>query len=294
MLGGELLSTFSTPDRGAAEAAGPIDLSVVTGPNYFQNTVKAVEQLGGMEAFVTKHSTVGLLVNSPFKNRGAYVNPDIVLAVVEMCYDAGAKEIRCIKEASGGYWKRGKLSGKYADEIRSLKPGWEETVDYEIPGAIALKEATVRKDLLECDVFINVSISKNHTGVNFSCMLKNMMGASTLTTNLYMHFAGEKGLSWYADLDFTSQCIADLNMVRKPDLSIADSTEFIATNGPYGPGKMLKPEKVIAGRDNVLVDAYCCTLLGYKPEDIGMIGKAAAIGIGTADIHKANIREVKI
>ncbi len=294
MMGGELLSAFSTPNWGAADAAGPVDLSIVTGGDCFRSTVKAVEQLGGMKEFVTKQSKVGLLVNSPFKNRGAHVNPDIVLAVVKMCYDAGVKEIRCLKEEHDGFWRKSTLFNEYADEIKSLKPGWGETVDFEIPGALSLKDATVRKDLLECDVLINVFITKHHDGVHFSGALKNMMGASTLTTNLYMHFAGKKGLSWYADVNFLSRCIADLNLIRKPDLCISDSTEFISTNGPYGPGKILKPQKVVAGRDNVLVDAYCCTLLGLKADNVEMIRQAAANDIGKADIQKANILAVEI
>ncbi len=90
MMGGELLSAISTPGWGVADADGPVDLSVVKGSDCFRSTVEAMEPLGGMKAFVTKQSKVGLLINSPFKNRGAFVNPDIVLAVVTMCYEAGA------------------------------------------------------------------------------------------------------------------------------------------------------------------------------------------------------------
>lgn len=294
MCGGGILSNLSGTDWGMAHAAKPVDLSVTKGSNYFQNTIRTVEQLGGMKKFVSRNARVGLLVNWPFKNYGAHVKPEIALAVIKMCYDAGAKEIICLKEEFGGYWQRSKLASEYKDEIKSLKAGWKGSIDYKISEAISLKEPAIRKDLIECDVFINVSITKNHSGTKFSCMLKNMMGAATTMTNFYFHFGGKKRLSWYADVNHLSQCIADLNLVRKPDLSIADSTEFIMTNGPSGPGKLLKPQKVVAGTDCVLVDSYCCSLLSLEAEKVEMIKRAAAHNIGNTDLQKANIRELEI
>ncbi len=293
MCGGGILADLSGTDWGVVHAAKPVDLSVVKGSNYFKNTIKAVEQLGGMKKFVSRNSKVGLLVNWPFKNYGAHVKPEIVLAVVKLCYDAGAKEISCLKEGFGGYWERSEMASEYSEEIKSLKVGWKDSIDYKIPKAVSMKEPTIRKDLLECDAFVNVSITKNHSGTKFSCMLKNMMGTTTRVTNLYFHFGGKKGLSWYADVNHLSQCIADLNLARKPNICIADSTEFISTNGPYGPGKLLKPQKVVAGTDSVLVDAYCSTLLNLEAEKVEMIKRAAAHNIGRADLQKANIRELE-
>ena len=79
------------------------DIVSVKGKNYFDNTFKAVEPFGGMKSFVSRGDRVGLLVNSPFKNVGASVNPDVTLSVIRMCYDAGAKEIRYLKDPHKGY-----------------------------------------------------------------------------------------------------------------------------------------------------------------------------------------------
>jgi len=45
-----------------------IDISVVNGTTHFDNTLKAVELLGGISKFVPKRSKVGLLINSPWIN----------------------------------------------------------------------------------------------------------------------------------------------------------------------------------------------------------------------------------
>ena len=288
-----ILAPFSETDRGAVHAARPVDIAIAKGRNYFKSTIKAVDQLGGIRKYVSRGSTVGLLVNSPFKNYGSYVNPEITLAVVKMCFDAGAREIWCLKEPYDKYWQRCKLTDEYTEEIKSLKEGWDDTVDFEIPQAVSLKEATVRKKLLETDLFINVAITKNHSGTNFTCLLKNMMGASTFGTNFGIHYGGKKGLSWYPDIPFLSQCIADLNLIRKPDLCIVDSTEFLMTNGPSGPGELMKPQEVLAGTDRVLMDAYCSTLLNLKPENVLMIQRAAAHNLGSPDLKKANIVTVE-
>ena len=281
-----------TPQRVLAETGMP-DIVTEKGKDYFTNTFTAVEQLGGMEAFVRKGDRVGILVNSSFKNFAASVNPDIVLAVIQMCYNAGAKEIHYLKDPHRGYWKRTALANKYVDVIKSLKLDSGDHVKVNISGGIALEDVKVSKDLLECDIFINLPITKHHRGVHFTGALKNMMGLCPFSTNSFFHF-GTLKLGWYRDIDHLSQCIADLNLVRKPDLCISDSTEFIMENGPSGPGKLKKPEMVVASRDRVSLDAFSCRLLGLQPENIPMIQKASQHGLGEMNLQKVRIKALTI
>ncbi len=267
-------------------AAEKVDLSVVKGRDYYKNTMKAVSQLGGMKQFVSRGSKVGLLVNSPFKNYGAHAKPEIVLAAITMCYEAGAKEIRVLKEEFDGYWQRSTLASEFGDEIASLKPAWDDKVSVDIKDGISLKDATVCRDLLECDVLINISITKDHMGTNFSCILKNMMGAAASSTNFSFHVP-------FNNVEKLSQRIADLNLLRKPDLCIADATEFISTKGPYGPGKILSPKTVVAGVDRVAVDAYVCRFLGLDAKDIHMIQYAHQHDMGNYKLDELNILETR-
>jgi hypothetical protein len=127
------------------------DIVSVKGKDYFANTFRAVEELGGIEAFVRRGDRVGLLVNSPFKNPGSSVNPDIVLAVIKMCMDAGSREIRYLKDPHRGYWDRTALAEKNASLVKDLKYESGDYVKQEIPGGVILKDASVTKDLHECD-----------------------------------------------------------------------------------------------------------------------------------------------
>ncbi len=96
------------------------------------------------------------------------------------------------------------------------------------------------------------------------------------------------------DPDFLGQCIADINLVRKPDLVVMDATEFILTNGPSGPGEMKKENKVVAGTDIVAVDAYCAGFLEREADEVAAIQKASALGLGNINYKDLKIKETKM
>ena len=269
------------------------DLIAVKGKDPYVNTLRAIQELGGIEAFVRRGDRVGVLVNSPFKNIGASVNPDVALAVIEKCLEGGAKEIRYLKEPHRGYWERSPKSGELATVLKAMKYESGDHVKVEIPGGLSLKDARVTKDLWDCDVFINISITKHHEGVLYSGALKNMMGLCAFLTNSYFHW-GTLKLGWFADLDHLSQCIADLNLIRKPDLCIADATTFITEKGPYGPGKLGGAETVVASTNRVSLDAFGCRFLGLQPEEVLMIGKASRHGLGEMKPDRIRIKSLSV
>jgi uncharacterized protein (DUF362 family) len=271
------------------------DISVVNGIDYYTNTWKALETLGGMESFIHKGNTVGLLINSPFDAFGAHTNPDIALAALKMCIDAGAKEIYSIEGASTEYWKRSGLFPTFKDELARVQSDKRKST-IKIEKGISLKEAEISKRLVDCDVLINLPIVKDHKGTKFSANMKNMMGACSSSTNRFFHQGSGKGgvlryFQYYNNIEFLSQCIADVQLIRKPDLCIVDATKFITTNGPNGPGELKTAHKIIAGPNCVSVDAYCATLLGFQPEDILMIQYASGHGIGEKNLKSLIIKE---
>ena len=97
LLGKGVLANISAQDA---------DIAVVKGSNYFENTRKAVDMLGGMKKFIPKRSKVGLLINSGFDIKGAYVDPDITLSVVKMCLERKAEEVICLQKVHDEYWSR--------------------------------------------------------------------------------------------------------------------------------------------------------------------------------------------
>jgi uncharacterized protein (DUF362 family) len=95
----------------------------------------------------------------------------------------------------------------------------------------------------------------------------------------------------YDEQEYLSQCVADLNLLRQPDLSVVDAIECGLNNGPRGPGDTVKPNKIIAGTDMVAVDAYSANLIGFSLNDIPSIAMAAKHGLGSDDLKALNVQE---
>ena len=282
----------SRPDPKSPRLASP-DLAVVTGADRILAVNKGLEALGGMKRFVKPGSTVGLLVNAPswWRLPGSHTHPDLTLAVILAALEAGAKEIHYLINPLADYWKRAPLAAKYKSETDSVKKCSGNFVEKEVARNKALKKTSVVKEFLDCDVFVNLPIIKHHVGVGMSCNLKNLMGVNDNPSNQFFH-AGSGAKGEYDDIPFLAQCVADLNTLRRPDLCVADATEFLLTNGPQGPGELRKLGKVILGTDPVAVDAYGAPLVNLKASDVLMITKSVEWGLGRMDVAKLAVREI--
>jgi uncharacterized protein (DUF362 family) len=265
----------------------PPDLAVVSGSNSYDAAVRAVDLLGGMQRFVPRGARVGLLVNSRFTKPGTYVKPQITLAVIAMCHQAGAAQIVSLENTPARYWKRATLSPEhkgYVDQI--LSPRAHRTVL--IPGGMNVRKAEVVPDLMDCDVFINMPIFKDHEGIRFTGALKNLMGAIADHSNQTFHL-GSDSTSDRDDYAFLSQSIADANLLRRPALSVGDATEVLVQGGPFGPGPVRNFRTVVASTDPVALDACGAEILGCPPENSRMLRRAQEHGIGTLDLSRLKV-----
>ncbi len=292
-VGGSVISQlFEGPFLHASEMP---EISVVTGSDFLESTLKAVDLLGGIEKFVPKNSTVAILPNTQSKHPGTYTNPDIVRAVIRMCKKAGAKEINCLSWLPRKFWEATGLAGSLKEEGAGLKivdlkdESLFKTIS--ISKGTILKETKIMKEIFNHDVFINIPITKDHAGNKFTGTMKNLMALNFPKVNRFFHTGDFKTRP--DDIAHLDQCIADLNTIIKPDLCVVDATKFITTNGPFGPGKLLKPQKVVAGVDRVAIDAYCTTLWGMKGEDIIMIKQGFEHGLGQINLKKIIIKEIE-
>jgi len=292
------LTAILAPKRGAASVLngleGPPDLAVIKSSNYYDATVRAIDELGGMERFVPRGSRVGLLVNSPFDKPGTFAKPQIALAVLSLCMKSGAKEIVSIEGAPSSYWKRASLGKEQQDLVASIKPPGETTT-VSVKGGVRLEEIDIVRDFMDCDVLINIPIIKDHEGVGLTGTLKNIMGATSSSTNRHFHNVSLLSFGgYYSDPLHLGECIAEANLVRKPTLCVADGTELITTNGPSGPGRIARPQVVIASTDRVATDSFGATLLNLRAQDIPTIRRASELGLGEMDLNKLRISRVTL
>lgn len=287
LVGGAMVGCRST-----SKPAAVAEMSVVTGSEAAAMTREAVNLMGGMGRFVPNGARVCLLPNTQKNNPGTFTRPEIVKAVVEMCREAGAGEVNALSWIPRKGWEATGLAAAVEEAGGTLK-----IVDLKdeslfrpvpVPGGEKLKEARIMELFFEHDVFINLPICKDHAGNRFTGTLKNMMGLNSPKSNRTFHTGNFKN----DDIEHLDQCIAELNLVLNPTLCVVDATEFIITNGPFGPGELHRPRKVVAGVDRVAVDAYCATLWELDPEEIIMIDKARKLKIG--DLKAKTMKEANL
>lgn len=273
--------------------AGPLqqqpDIAMTSGDDPMTAVKKIMDSLGGMANYVTKGDSVGILINSPWKHPGFYTNPDVAQAVVSECLKAGAGDIICFKPVPDGYWEQGAYYEGMKDDISKFKYGEGRKI-VNISKGKYLKEVEIFDVFTEVDVYISIPVAKHHNGTNFSGTLKGMMGVSSSTTNRYMH--SPDGEYTYEKQEYLSQCIADLNLIRQPDLCVVDAIECGLNNGPRGPGDTIKPNKILAGTDMVAMDAYASNLIGFLPSEVPSIAMAARHGLGNDQLDDLVVLEV--
>jgi uncharacterized protein (DUF362 family) len=275
--------------------AGP-DLVVHKATNYFLGVKEAIGHAGGISRFVPGKSSIGILINSAFEIRPALVKPEISLGLLDLLMETNPKEIIFLQAVTPEYWNTApynEIKGNWPLDLQQVAsnvfPATYNDKDFmilgTIPGAKQLKDIEIVKKFTEVDVFINVPIIKHHSLTLLTGALKNMMGICTRKTNVSFHLgSGTKN-----DPGFLAECITDINLVRRPDLVVADATELIINNGPAGPGDTIKPDKILVGADPVAVDAYGCTIMGYDPGETPSIINAYEAGLGEMDISRLDI-----
>jgi len=289
-LGGTALGASMLPKFTHAGLIGSApDIISIPSADPMQNLHQALDPLGGIGSFIKSGNSVGLLINSPWVHPGYYTHPDIALSTMQLCKDAGAGRIIVYKPVREGYWEE----SQYYEDMQPLLSEviyGEERVTVDIPKGKLLNSADVFSIFMETDIFINIPVAKHHTGTIFSGVLKGLMGVSSRDTNRYMH--SPDGEYTYAKEEYLAGCIADLNLIRQPDLSIVDASVCAINNGPRGPGDTTSPMRILAGTDPLAMDVYASSLIGMDPTEIHTFQVAKEHELGNNDLDSIKIKSL--
>jgi uncharacterized protein (DUF362 family) len=257
------------------------------GTNYAQMVGDTIQALGGMKRFVNPGEVVVVKPNMAWDRppeMAANANPVVVRQVVELCLEAGAKQVKVLDYTCDDARKAYANSGIQAavegiKDPRAVMQFVDERgfVEVQIEKARALKKWSFYKDILEADRFINIPVAKQHSEARLTMCLKNMMGAIG---------------PWRGRIHVgLHQNIADMNLILRPDLHVLDATRILLSNGPKG-GRIedvAVKNLVFAGTDPVALDALGTELFDMKPDDIGYITKAHQAGRGEMDLNKIKV-----
>ena len=274
------METLFAQETSPQTASGIPDLVAVRNGTRAEMVKKAV-------AFVKPGQTVVIKPNIGWNKApefGSNTHPETVATLVELCKQAGAKEVKVFDHCchNGAYEGSGvKEAVEKAGGVMVDGGNEGQYVQTENPKAKKFTSAKVHKAVLEADVYITCPPLKHHSGSEMTACMKNVMGT-----------VWDRGAMHKNDLH---QCIADAVYFRKPDLCVLDAYMPMVRNGPVGKdtNDLVERKTLLASRDIVAIDSAGAALLN-KAGKIRHVLLGEEMGLGTADLTKLNIRRINM
>jgi len=211
---------------------------------------------------------------------GATTDPRLVAGLIEFLQEKGYENIKILESSwVGDKTSRAfevcgyqKISQQYNVPLVDLKK--DEYITRRCNGL----ELKVCKSILEVDYLINVPVLKAHCQTKITCALKNLKGCIPDGEKRRFHTQG------------LHKPIACLNSIIKTDLVIVDGIigDLTFEEG----GNPVQMNRIIMGRDPVLVDSYASELLGFNRFAVEYISMAEKMRVGKGNVEDAKIYEI--
>lgn len=219
-----------------------------------------------------------LVVAKPSQT-GATTSPEIVEAVILFlqehgCGDIVIAESSWVGENTARAFKKcgySPLADKYNVELMALEKS--PCIEKQIEDLSLI----VSKEIIDADFFINIPVLKGHCQVKMTCAMKNLKGCIPNDEKRRYHRLG------------IHKPVAYLNALIRQDFILVDAIQGDLTFEEGG--TPVNMDRIIAGTDPVLIDAYCAALIGYTLEELEYIRIGEQLGVGKSDLLKAEIIE---
>ena len=241
---------------------------------------------GGMTHFVSKGDVVAIKPNISWARRpdlAATTNPEVLEAVIELCYEAGAKKVRIVDHTINDARRCFAITGA---GIVAKKTN----ADLIFPRSSLMRRMKINGDrldvwpvftpLIEADKVINLPIAKTHSLSSLTLGIKNWIGG-----------VGGRRYALHQDIH---QTIVDLAQFFKPTVTLIDAINIMVKHGPSGgsPSDVAMKNTLILSDDPVAADARATRLFGYSPNEIGFIRLGKKWGLGTDDPQQLSPKKV--
>ncbi|MCL2501594.1 MAG: DUF362 domain-containing protein [Bacteroidales bacterium] len=273
----------------------PCDLVAVMGGTPVEMYERAIASLGGMAKYVKRGQKVVVKPNIGWDKtpeEAANTNPELVAAIVRDCLKAGASEVTVFDNTCDEWQACYKNSGiEAAVRAAGAKMAFAHEERYykevSLPKAVRMKKTKIHEAILDCDVWFNVPILKNHGGAKMTIAMKNYMGI--VWDRRFMH------------ANDLQQCIADAASYHKcPALHIVDAYRIMTQNGPKGKSieDVQMGNALFISPDMVAVDTAAVHFFNqFKSmtiNDASHIIRGEAMQLGTTKLENLNIERIRI
>jgi uncharacterized protein (DUF362 family) len=253
-------------------------------------TEAALRAIGGIERFVKNGFNViikpNICVDSNTYEYAATTNPVVVGTLVRLALGAGAKRVRVMDFPFGGTAESAYAKSGIADAVKAAGGEMElmnpnKYHKTKIPEGKSLTESEIYQDALDCDLLIDVPITKHHSMAKITLGGKNLMGLIKNRGAIHADFG---------------QRIPDLVSIFRPALTVVDAVRTLMAHGPTG-GNLNDVKinnTVIASHDIVAADSYATRFFNMTGADIAYIAKAAERGLGIMDLSGVRVEEINL
>ena len=252
----------------------------VYGTEYCKMTVELLKEAGLCE-LIPKGARIGIKPNlmAPVPAEfGATTHPEVVEGIILYLKGHGFEDISIME----GSWVGDKTSDSFEYcGYNALAEKYGVTlVDTQQEKSFSVKHGDMDVNICNCvknvDFLINVPVLKGHCQTNITCALKNMKGLIPNSEKRRFHAMG------------LFKPIAILNSCIKQDFIVAD--HICGDLESEGGGNPYYSNCIMAARDPVLLDAFCCKLMEYELSDVPYIGLSEKEGVGSGDLSKLKLR----
>ena len=254
---------------------------ITCGTEYQEMTKELLKECALAELIGDRKKQIAIkpnLVSASDPSNGATTHREILAGIMEYLRGHGFQNIVLTE----GSW----VGEKTADAFQAC--GYQEICErYEVPFHDTQKDKGVSTDCSgmklnicssvgDIDFLINVPVLKGHCQTKITCALKNMKGLIPNSEKRRFHSLG------------LHKPIAHLNTAIRQDFIVVDNIcgDLDFEDG----GNPVVMNRILAGRDPVLIDAYVCHMMHYKVSDVPYVELAGKLGVGCPDIRRADIR----
>lgn len=261
------------------------DLAIIQGDSPARITKEAITSLGGINRFISAGDNVLVKPNIGWDRtpqQAACTNPEVISTLVELCFEAGAKEVK-VMDNPCNQARRTYVRSGIADAAKKVGAKVPYPTDHRLKkiklNGEWLEEWEVYTDFVEADKIINVPIAKIHSLSKLTLGMKNWLGA-----------LGGNRNQLHQNLDYA---IIDLAAFFKPVLTVLDAYRILVRNGPQG-GRLsdvMLHKTVAAGVDYVAIDAVGTTFFNINPEEMRYLHLAHQKGFGEINLKKLKIEK---
>ena len=222
-----------------------------------------------------------LVVSGP-ASLGATTHPEVVEGIILYLRELGIRDIKIIESSWVGddtaraFQVCGyeALSRKHGVALVDLKSDSFTLCRHEGSGI----EVQVCDEALNTGFLINVPVLKAHCQTKFTCCMKNLKGCIPDSEKRRFHRIGlHKPIAVLSALIPVGYCVVDGIC---GDLTMEEGGNPVISN------------RIIAGRDPMLVDSFCAGLIGYRAEEIEHIAYGRAFGLGEYYTDSTEIKEI--